>query len=135
MKHNSSTEMRPNLWDGLVVAVVLALAVAVGVYVYGGRDSQAPLRAVITDHGSVVETVDLSRISGEKTIVVDGDYTLSVTVTDHSVAVTASDCPTQDCVHTGAITRSGQTIVCLPAQVIVTLEGAPDGSVPDVIVG
>ena len=50
------------------------------------------------------------------------------------MAVTDSDCPTQDCVHTGVITRAGQSIVCLPAQVVVHLEGtAPDA--PDVIVG
>ena len=51
------------------------------------------------------------------------------------MAVTSSDCPTQDCVHTGRISRAGQSIVCLPAQVAVQLVGAatPDG--PDVIVG
>ena len=39
----------------------------------------------------------------------------------------------QDCLHTGRITRSGQSIVCLPEQVIVTLEGkAPS---PDVVLG
>ncbi len=135
MKQHSSTELRPTLWDGLVALVVLALAVAVAMYVYGGQDVSAPLRAVITDHGEVVETVDLRRIDGEKTVVIDGDYTLSVTVTAAGAAVTASDCPTQDCVHTGAVTRPGQTIVCLPAQVIVTLEGAPDAEAPDVIVG
>lgn len=135
MKQNASTELRPTLWDGLVALVVLLLAAAVAFYVYGGRSSGGPLRAVITDHGALVETVDLSRITGEKTLVIAGDYTLTVTVTPDSAAVTVSDCPTQDCVHTGTITRPGQTIVCLPAQVIVTLEGAPDASAPDVIVG
>ena len=46
-----------------------------------------------------------------------------------------SDCPTQDCVHTGAISRAGQSIVCLPAQVVVHLEGASVPDAPDVIVG
>ena len=51
------------------------------------------------------------------------------------VAVTDSNCPTQDCVHTGCITRTGQSIVCLPAQVVVHLEGASSPDAPDVIVG
>lgn len=135
MKQSASTELRPTLWDALVALIVLALAAAVAVFVYGGRDASAPLRAVITDHGTVVETVELARIDGEKTLTIQGDYTLTVTVTPGSAAVTVSDCPTQDCVHTGTITHAGQTIVCLPAQVIVTLEGTPDGAVPDVIVG
>ena len=50
------------------------------------------------------------------------------------MAVTDSDCPTQDCVHTGVITRAGQSIVCLPAQVVVHLEGTASDA-PDVIVG
>ena len=48
--------------------------------------------------------------------------------------VEQSDCPSQDCVHTGTITRAGQSIVCLPAQIVVHLEGASEDA-PDVIVG
>ena len=45
-----------------------------------------------------------------------------------------SDCPGGDCVRTGTITRAGQSIVCLPEQVVVQLTGASaDG--PDVILG
>ena len=39
------------------------------------------------------------------------------------VCVTRSDCPGQDCVHTGRITRSRQSIVCLPEQVVIQLTG------------
>ena len=41
-----------------------------------------------------------------------------------AVRVSESDCPNQDCVHSGAISRAGQSIVCLPARVADTLEGA-----------
>ena len=50
--------------------------------------------------------------------------------------VAVSDCPTQDCVRTGIITQSGQSIVCLPARIIVQLTGAESkpGAV-DAVVG
>lgn len=51
-------------------------------------------------------------------------YTLTVAVENGAVRVSESDCPNQDCVHSGAISRAGQSIVCLPARVAVTLEGA-----------
>ena len=51
-------------------------------------------------------------------------YTLTVAVQNGAVRVSESDCPNQDCVHSGAISRAGQSIVCLPARVAVTLEGA-----------
>ena len=47
-----------------------------------------------------------------------------------------ADCPTQDCVHTGTITRTGQSIVCLPARIIIRLEGGTvDKDAPDVVIG
>lgn len=50
--------------------------------------------------------------------------------------MTVSDCPTQDCVHMGEITRGGQSIVCLPARIVVQLEGgaAADDGV-DLVIG
>ena len=52
------------------------------------------------------------------------------------MSVTQSDCPGQDCVHSGAVSRAGQSIVCLPARVIVRLEGGQkDESAPDVVIG
>ena len=55
---------------------------------------------------------------------------------EQGVRVAVSDCPTQDCVHTGTITRSGQSIVCLPARIIIRLEGgAADPDAVDAVLG
>ena len=54
-------------------------------------------------------------------------YTLTVTAAGGAVSVTQSDCPGQDCVHSGAVSRAGQSIVCLPARIVVELVGAADG--------
>ena len=51
----------------------------------------------------------------------DGTYHLTVRVSGDAAYIADSDCPGQDCVHTGAISRAGQSIVCLPAQVVVSL--------------
>ena len=86
-------------------------------------------------HGlpTAVARVELSSLTEEKTVSIDGAYHLTVTLDRTGAAVTDSDCPGQDCLHTGRITRAGQSIVCLPEQVIVTLEGkAPS---PDVVLG
>ena len=41
-----------------------------------------------------------------------------------------------DCVHTGRITRSGQSIVCLPARIVIQLTGGqPDGDAVDIVIG
>lgn len=128
----SQPELKPKPLDALVVLAVLLLAVASAWLAYGGENSGA-LTATVKHRGQVVARVELSSLTEEKTVFIDGTYHLTVTLDRTGAAVTDSDCPGQDCLHTGRITRAGQSIVCLPEQVIVTLEGkAPS---PDVVLG
>ena len=79
------------------------------------------LKAAVID-GETVERCALSNYEGGT--YESRGYTLTVAVENGAVRVSESDCPNQDCVHSGAISRAGQSIVCLPARVAVTLEGA-----------
>ena len=90
--------------------------------------------AVITQHGQTVRTVPLTSLDKELVIPLDdGNYHLTVHVDGTGVYVADSDCPGQDCVHTGRITRSGQSIVCLPEQVVIQLTGGTSDA--DVVLG
>lgn len=128
----SQHELKFNRFDALVALIIALLAVAAALWFYLPRSQSRQLTVVISVAGEETRRVPLSDFT--ETTVTGGSYTLRVSTRDGGVAVTDSDCPTQDCVHTGVITRAGQSIVCLPAQVVVHLEGtAPDA--PDVIVG
>lgn len=128
----SQHELKFNRFDALVALIIALLAVAAALWFYLPRSQSGQLTVVISVAGEETRRVPLSDFA--ETTVTGGSYTLRVSTRDGGVAVTDSDCPTQDCVHTGVITRAGQSIVCLPAQVVVHLEGtAPDA--PDVIVG
>lgn len=117
---STSPKLRPGIWDALVALTVAVLAVACAWTVWGGQDESGALTAVVSVDG--VETERLALEGAERTIQAGG-YTLRLRLTETEVWVESSDCPTQDCVHTGHISRSGQSIVCLPARVIVRLEG------------
>ena len=117
---STSPKLRPGIWDALVALTVAVLAVACAWTVWGGQDESGALTAVVRVDG--VETERLALEEAERTIQAGG-YTLRLRLTETEVWVESSDCPTQDCVHTGHISRSGQSIVCLPARVIVRLEG------------
>ena len=132
MNSNSSVKTRPSLWDGLVVLAVIALAVTVAVTFYARQDHSGPLTVVISVGGEVAERGTLLDMSGIHEYTNNG-YTLTVDIADGEVNVTHSDCPGRDCQHSPAIRRAGQSIVCLPAQIVIHLEGP--GSGPDVIVG
>lgn len=148
----SSPKPRPNGWDALVVLAVLALAAGSALAVWGGRGTGTePLTAVVSVDGREADRFppeDL--LEGSRTYSNNG-YTLTVAFGidyenpaskaplpsgNSGLYVAVSDCPTQDCVRTGIITQSGQSIVCLPARIIVQLTGTESepGAV-DAVVG
>lgn len=135
-------ELKPSRWDALVVCAVVLLAALSAVSIWGGERESGELTVVISVDGEEVERCLLTEYPDEAVPYSANGYTLYVTLEkSHTpdapgIVVSRSDCPTQDCVHTGVITRSGQSIVCLPARIIVQLLGGPapeDG--PDLVIG
>ena len=50
-----------------------------------------------------------------------------VSIQNNKVFMKSSDCKNQICVHTGEISQTGETIVCLPNSVIVEIIGSNGG--------
>ena len=130
MQSKSSPELRPRPMDAVVALLVAALAIAVAVAYYGALGGEAT-GYVITHGGAEVAHGSLTE---DRTLTVGDVHHLTITVSDGTIAVTHSDCPTQDCVRTGAIDRPGQTIVCLPEQVVVKILGDTHGGA-DLVIG
>ena len=53
----------------------------------------------------------------------NGKVTNVVEIKDKKVSVTAADCPDKICVKHREISKSGESIICLPNKVIVSIEG------------
>lgn len=132
----SSPELRPCLWDALVVLLVIVLAAACALAVWSRGNDAGDLTAVVTVGGTEAERIPLKDTPGGDRTYSGNGYTLRVSLSPEGVRVEEADCPTQDCVHTGTITRAGQSIVCLPACIIIRLEGGTvDKDAPDVVIG
>ena len=138
------TETKFNRRDALVARAVALLAAVTALLFYLPRTQSDQLTLVITVGGQEQSRTPVTQLpDGPVRIEGRGGYTLTLSPSysdlpfspEWSVRVSDSDCPGQDCVHTGAISRAGQSIVCLPAQVVVYLEGTPAAGQPDVIVG
>ena len=145
-----SPKLYPTAWDALVVLCVAALAVALALFQWRGGTAQALTAVVSVDGAEVDRFPPEDLLEGPRTYTGSG-YTLEVALgIDYEdpernapppsgksgLRVALSDCPTQDCVHTGTITRSGQSIVCLPARIIVRLEGGKaEGGAVDAVLG
>lgn len=136
-----SPKLNPSRWDALVVCVVILLAVLSAVTIWGKEQESEELTVVISVDGEEVERCLLTELPDMEIPHSANGYTLYVALAytggpDYGIQVSRSDCPTQDCVHTGTISRSGQSIVCLPARIIIQLEGTTDsGDGPDLVIG
>lgn len=129
-------KLKPTPWDGVVALCVILLALGVLFGRWRGGAS-GPLTAVVSADGAELARVDLSRTDGADVAEFSANgYVLRIAFAPDGVQVLSADCPTQDCVHTGKVTKSGQSIVCLPARIVVRLEGgAPDADAPDAVLG
>ena len=119
-----SPELRPVKYDALVVLAVLLLAAVFGARYWGARADAETLTVVVTADGA---EIDRFALGDAERVYTNNGYTLRVAATAEGVCVSGSDCPTHDCVRTGTISRAPQSIVCLPARIVVALEGAGRG--------
>ena len=54
---------------------------------------------------------------------VDGEYHNVIEIRDRKAAVVESDCPGEDCVHSGWTGTPGRSVVCLPNRVEIRIVG------------
>ena len=115
--------------DFLAIGLVVLLAVSVALaFLPGGAEEPAAVE--IYHNGQLVKTLALS---SEETFVLESTYTNVIAVSGGKVSITQSDCPGMDCVHSGAVSASGRSLVCLPNGVEVRIVGKSDGV--DFVVG
>jgi hypothetical protein len=108
--------------------IIFTVAIAAAALIIWGLFAAAPLgeRAVIMLDGKQIASLWLD----EDTIyTVRGEYTNVLEVKDGVIFVWESDCPNQICVKEGAISKSGQAIVCAPNKMTVTITGGEEGGV------
>ena len=78
---------------------------------------------MIYQDGSLIRELSLGT---DTEVVIEGDYKNVVTIKDGKAAITRSDCPGTDCVHSGWIHEAGRSIVCLPNRVELRIEGVSE---------
>ncbi|MEE0741274.1 MAG: NusG domain II-containing protein [Emergencia sp.] len=88
-------------------------------------DSDSGKNAVITVDGKLYGTYSVSK---DQTIEISQNgHTNKITIKDGAVQMSYSDCHNQVCVDDGKITRTNQSIVCLPNRVMVEITGGEEG--------
>ena len=103
--------------DALLIAGLLAAAMICWFMV---RPGGAGAWAVVTQYGKEIARYPLS----EPISVTLGEENYNtLTIADGKISVTDANCGDHTCIHTGAISREGQQIICLPHELVIEITG------------
>lgn len=104
--------------DGLLAISVLLVALGLG----GLFLLQKPGRSVVVTTPDRQYTFSLSEPHSQTFLGKNG-HTVTVEIQNGQARVTAATCPDLLCVHSGELSRSGQTAACVPAGIMLRISG------------
>lgn len=110
-----------------VVFLVLAAVAAVFYLTRGNHGAQVK----VTVDGDLYGTYSLNE-NQEIQIQKDGVTTNVLVIKDGTADITEADCPDKLCVHQRAISKTKETIVCLPNKVVVEVTGSEESELDSV---
>ena len=110
--------------DAVTIALVIAFALGMILFLSLHSFSEENLKVQIWQNGEMLQEWPLT---SDREFVVEGEYRNTIVTKEGRVAVSESNCPGEDCVHTGWISRSGRSIVCLPNRIEVRIVGGVSG--------
>lgn len=109
--------------DLLAIALVAVIAILVSVVFWTNVGSEEGSVLIVYQEGEKLTELPLDV---ETEFLVEGIYTNKIVIRDGKASIEESDCPGNDCVHSGAIREAGRSIVCLPNRVELRIEGASE---------
>ena len=116
--------------DAVVISFVIMLAILIGVVFWMKTGTEQGNIVVVYQEGEKIQELSLDK---DTEVLIENDYTNKLIVRDKKVAIVESDCPGMDCVHSGAISGKGRSLVCLPNRVEVRIEGEIDSEVDFIV--
>ncbi len=118
-------------YDLLILIAISAVAIILLIPHLFTKDS---LCVNIIHQGELVQTVDLNTVSGFREIKVKSQPQVTIRIENGRARVIEAQCEDKLCVNCGWLDSNGDMAVCLPAGVVVSVEGNKKSvDAPDVI--
>lgn len=109
--------------DIIIILLVALLALASVFLVF--NSSGSPKYASVKLNGKAIAEYSLDR-TGEYELSGENGITLTLAIEKDGVFVRHAECPDKLCEKTGKISGAGQSIICLPAKISISLEGGSE---------
>ena len=109
--------------NDLILIGALLLLCGVGAVFFYARADGAPRHAVITQKDTLLYDIPLTGHTGTEDIrIADEDVGNTIRIEGGTVAVIDADCPDHICVRTGAASKKGDVIACLPHKLLIEVK-------------
>ncbi len=116
-----NNSLKLNFQKGDIIAIVLVIGFALALlFSFTQKTIGQEVKIQIFQDGSLIEERSPNT---KETIYVNSTYKNTIVIDDGKVAITESNCPGEDCVHSGWISQAGRNIICLPNRVEVRIVG------------
>lgn len=106
--------------DIIIAAAVLVAAAIVFLCINSFADPGKTVE--VEQNGTVVAEFELGTDAVYE-VKNDGKVTNTVEIKNGAARITSADCPDKICVHHREIKKSGESIICLPNKVVVSVSG------------
>ena len=129
MEQSQAKRLRRN--DGIFIAILLAvIAIAAAcLYLFSGEGDTV----TVSVDGKVIAAYPLN-VDRVEDIRTEGDGLNRLVIKDGQAYVETASCPDGICAAHKPIHREGESIVCLPNKVVVTVKAADTTDQPDIVV-
>ena len=111
--------------DLLLAAALLLLGGALALFLWLTR--QAGGIVIVQIDGKIVMELPLSEDT--QIVLGEGARTNTLIIAGGKAQVVEASCPDQICVRQGAVQYAGESIVCLPHRLVITVRGGAPGGV------
>ena len=108
--------MKWRVADFIVIAVVLICAVSI--WLYPALSKEGTVAKIAQD-----ESVQIVSLKNDCELSLNN---ATVKVEKGEISIIHANCPDLVCVKTGAISREGQSIICVPNHIVITIEGTSE---------
>jgi hypothetical protein len=129
-----------HVWDLVLSLVLVASSSALLAYYFWPKPASDNLYAYVYISAKLTQLekgsdfINLTSVKDEKSYTVQGKEEgdkgkMVITVKSGAIAVTESGCSNQFCVKQGYVSRAGESIICAPNELLITLKGVDDSEI------
>jgi hypothetical protein len=125
LSHKDTAQKQPliQISDLLFTGILVAALLLIWFFALPRSSGQT---AVIRENGTIIAQLPLSQ---DTVYELQGRYRIVFTIEDGGIFVSFTNCPNHQCEKTGKISHTGESIVCAPNGVTVTILGNEEAEI------